>query len=46
MAQWTEALVSKIENLSSIPETHSVDREKQLLKVVLVFQTRMHTHMQ
>lgn len=35
MAQWVEVLVTKAEELSSIPETHMVQGDSQLLPVFL-----------
>jgi hypothetical protein len=35
MAQWMMASVVKLNNLSSVPVTHVVNRENKLLKVVL-----------
>lgn len=35
MAQWEEALAAKPHDLSSIPEADMVEREKQLLQVVV-----------
>jgi hypothetical protein len=35
MAQWGKVLAAKPDNLSSIPRTHIVERERLLLLVVL-----------